>query len=64
MRTYLNFDNILEKLNFSWEGGGKLGSGGKLRSWMGSCPLCPIANYVPDLNPLPLSGWRSVGMWF
>ena len=60
-RLILVLTTFLEKLNFTW---GILGSGGKLWSGTGSCSLCPIGNYAPGHNPLPLSGWRSVGMWF
>ena len=62
MQAYLSFDNIFEKLNFSWEGGQAV-SEGILRSERGSYPLCSIENNAPDPNSLPLSDWRSVGMW-
>ena len=45
--------HFLEKISFS-----------RGRSGRSSCPFCPRANYNPHSNSLPLSGWRSVGMWF
>ena len=61
-RFILVLTTFMDKMNFS-RGGGILGSGKKLRHWRGFPPL-PVTICTLDPNPLPLSGWRSVGMRF
>ena len=62
MQDYLSFDNILDKLNFSRERG--KWSLGKIKLWEGKVLPLPHRKLHSWPQPLPLSGWRSVGMRF
>jgi len=62
MQTCLSFDNIFRETTFHL--GDKLESGEKLWSQRGSSPLYLMGNYAPDSKPLPLGGWRNIGMRF